>query len=54
MKEIKMIMYSIGLILILLGFLMPSLGGLESSGLMIIGSYLFFKKLNKDTNFEKK
>ncbi len=48
-----MVMYIIGVILILLGFLMPPFKGLEF-GLVIIGSYLFFKKLNEDIKFEKK
>jgi hypothetical protein len=43
-------MYIIAIICILLGFLLPPLGGYEQI-LLIVGAYIFFKKLKE--NYEK-
>ena len=41
-----MLEYIIGIILVCFGFLLPPIGGYEQI-LIIIGGYIFFKKLRK-------
>jgi len=42
-----MLKYLIGVICICLGFLLPSIGGYEQI-FLIIGGYVFFKKIRED------